>query len=78
MPQNILLNLIEEIQSWDQLEKRIADLPTEQQGGTLLRNFAKPFSSLILFLSSRKSIVRRKYHPQSENAWDIQAFKTLA
>ena len=43
MPQNILLNLIEAIQSWDQLEKRIATLPTEQHRGEAFEEFCQAF-----------------------------------
>ena len=43
MEGNSLLSLIENIQTWDQLEKRIADLPTEIQRGNAFEEFCHAF-----------------------------------
>jgi len=40
---NSLLNLIENIHTWDGLEKRIAGLPTEKQRGDAFEEFCKAF-----------------------------------
>lgn len=46
MAGNILLSLIENIQAWDKLETRIADLPTEMQRGNAFEEFCHAFSRL--------------------------------
>jgi len=43
MAGNSLLSLIENIQTWDKLEKRIADLPTEMQRGDAFEEFCHAF-----------------------------------
>ena len=43
MASNILLNLVENIQTWDRLEKRIADLPTEIERGNAFEEFCHAF-----------------------------------
>ena len=43
MAGNSLLSLIENIQTWDKLEKRIADLPTEIQRGNAFEEFCHAF-----------------------------------
>ena len=43
MAGNILLNLVENIQSWDKLENRIADLPTEMERGNVFEEFCHAF-----------------------------------
>jgi len=43
MAGNNLLSLIENIQTWDKLEKRIADLPTEMQRGNAFEEFCHAF-----------------------------------
>ena len=43
MAQNILLGIVENIQSWDQLEKRIANLPTERYRGEAFEEFCHAF-----------------------------------
>ena len=49
MAGNILLNLVENIQSWDKLENRIADLPTEMERGNVFEEFKPlPFDGLPL------------------------------
>jgi hypothetical protein len=39
MAGNNLLSLVENIQTWDKLEKRIADLPTEMERGNAFEEF---------------------------------------
>ena len=43
MERNNLLSLVENIQTWDRLEKRIADLPTERQRGNAFEEFCHAF-----------------------------------
>ena len=43
MAGNSLLSLVENIQTWDKLEKRIADLPTEIQRGNAFEEFCHAF-----------------------------------
>ena len=43
MAANSLLNLVENIQTWDRLEKRIADLPTEMERGNAFEEFCHAF-----------------------------------
>ena len=43
MAQNILLGIVEDIQTWDQLESRIAGLPTEGQRGEAFEEFCHAF-----------------------------------
>jgi superfamily II DNA or RNA helicase len=43
MAGNNLLSLIENIQTWNKLEKRIADLPTERQRGNAFEEFCHAF-----------------------------------
>jgi len=43
MEENSLLNLVENIQTWDCLEKRIVDLPTERQRGAVFEEFCHAF-----------------------------------
>jgi len=43
MAANSLLNLVESIQTWDKLEKRIADLPTEIERGNAFEEFCHAF-----------------------------------
>ena len=43
MYENILLNLIENINTWDKLEKKIAELPSEQQRGAAFEEFCHAF-----------------------------------
>ncbi len=43
MYENILLNLIENINTWDKLEKKIAELPSEQQRGAAFEDFCHAF-----------------------------------
>jgi len=43
MEGNNLLSLVESIQTWDKLEKRIADLPTEMQRGNAFEEFCHAF-----------------------------------
>ena len=43
MAGNILLNLVENIQTWDRLEKRIADLPSEMERGNAFEEFCHAF-----------------------------------
>jgi len=43
MAENSLLNLVENIQNWEKLEKRIADLPTEMERGNAFEEFCHAF-----------------------------------
>ena len=43
MAANSLLNLVENIQTWDKLEKRIAALPTEMERGNAFEEFCHAF-----------------------------------
>jgi hypothetical protein len=43
MAENVLLSLIENIQTWDKLEKKIAELPSEQQRGSAFEEFCHAF-----------------------------------
>lgn len=43
MAGNVLLNLIENIQTWDKLEKRIAELPSEMQRGNAFEELCQAF-----------------------------------
>ena len=43
MAGNILLNLVENIQTWDKLEQRIAALPTEMERGNAFEEFCHAF-----------------------------------
>jgi superfamily II DNA or RNA helicase len=43
MERNSLLSLVENINTWDSLEKRIAGLPTEQQRGNVFEEFCHAF-----------------------------------
>lgn len=43
MEGNNLLNLVEDIHTWDSLEKRIAELPTEKQRGNAFEEFCHAF-----------------------------------
>lgn len=64
MPEHDLLSLIENIQSWDKLERKIAELPTEIKRGNAFEEFCHAFFFSIPFLNSRQSIVTMKYHHQ--------------
>jgi predicted helicase len=43
MPEHDLLSLIENIQSWDKLERKIAELPTEIKRGNAFEEFCHAF-----------------------------------
>lgn len=43
MVANVLLNLIENVNTWDKLEKKIAELPSEQQRGAAFEEFCHAF-----------------------------------
>ncbi len=43
MSASILLNLIENVNTWDKLEKKIAELPSEQQRGAAFEEFCNAF-----------------------------------
>jgi hypothetical protein len=78
MAANSLLNLVENIQSWDKLEKRIADLPTEMERGNAFEEFCHAFFFSILSFNLSLSIATRKVHTPLESVWAIRAFKTWA
>jgi predicted helicase len=46
MSASILLNLIENVNTWDKLEKKIAELPSEQQRGAAFEEFCHAFFRL--------------------------------
>lgn len=59
-----LLSLVENIQTWDKLEKRIADLPTEQQRGNAFEEFCHAFF-LLDPVFKFKEVYRQKGIPPS-------------
>ena len=77
MAGNSLLSLVENIQTWDKLEKESQTCLPKCKEATLLKNSAMPFSFLILSFNSRKSIVKMKYHPQFENGLGYPGIQDL-
>ena len=64
MAGNILLSLIENIKTWDKLEKGIADLPTEIQRGNVFEEFCHAFF-LLDSVFQFKAVYRQNDIPPS-------------
>ena len=77
MAGNVLLNIVENIQTWDKLERKIADLPTEQQRCEAFEEFCHAFFLLDPIFQFKEVYSQKEIPPSIRESLGYRGIQDL-